>query len=38
MEEKQKSVDHIMLDRMKEMKVETMYDRYRAATSSVRLW
>ena len=28
MEEKQKSVDLIMLDRMKEMKVETMYDRY----------
>ncbi|HHT9109125.1 MAG TPA: anaerobic carbon-monoxide dehydrogenase catalytic subunit, partial [Candidatus Wunengus sp. YC64] len=30
MEEKQKTVDQIMLDRMKEIKVETMYDRYEA--------
>ncbi len=30
MEEKQKTVDEVMLDRMKEMKVETMYDRYKA--------
>ncbi|MEP9412130.1 MAG: anaerobic carbon-monoxide dehydrogenase catalytic subunit [Candidatus Brocadia sp.] len=30
MEEKQKAVDQVMLDRMKEMKVETMYDRYQA--------
>ena len=30
MEEKQKTVDQVMLDRMKEIKVETMYDRYEA--------
>ncbi|MCK6467420.1 MAG: anaerobic carbon-monoxide dehydrogenase catalytic subunit [Candidatus Brocadia sinica] len=30
MEEKQKAVDQVMLDRMKELKVETLYDRYQA--------
>ncbi|MCF6159488.1 MAG: anaerobic carbon-monoxide dehydrogenase catalytic subunit [wastewater metagenome] len=30
MGEKQKAVDEIMLDRMKELKVETMYDRFQA--------
>lgn len=30
MEEKEKTVDQVMLDRMKEVKIETMYDRYQA--------
>ncbi|MBM4055638.1 MAG: anaerobic carbon-monoxide dehydrogenase catalytic subunit [Planctomycetes bacterium] len=30
MEEKQKTADQIMLDKMREMKVETMFDRYKA--------
>lgn len=30
MEEKPKTADQVMLDRMKELKVETMYDRYQA--------
>ncbi len=30
MQEKEKTIDQVMLDRMKEIKVETMYDRYQA--------
>ncbi|HHT9105931.1 MAG TPA: anaerobic carbon-monoxide dehydrogenase catalytic subunit [Candidatus Wujingus californicus] len=30
MDEKEKTIDQVMLDRMQEMKVETMYDRYKA--------